>query len=101
MTTITMTDQANDGPSYSDGTETDRYAEFLGNAPRWLHYERARIDELDRSEVNKLARQELGRRNHDGPVEDDPRRIWAWLFVSYVLRDADEDAYDEDGEADD
>ena len=71
-------------------TETDRYAEFLADAVEWLHYEKARIDQLSKSEVNQLARLELGRRDYDGPIEDDPRAIYIWLWVEYVLyRDED------------
>lgn len=80
--------------------ETERYAEFLDDAPRWLHYEKAEIDQLTKSEVNRLARLELGRRDHGGPLEDDPRRIWAWLFVSYTL-DTMEQPDDQGGDADD
>lgn len=98
--TIIIMDDANDGPSKSAGAETDRYHEFLKTAPRWLHYERANIDELTRREVNQLARYELARRDYDGPIEDDPRRVWAWLFISYVLRD-DEHADEPRGGLDD
>ncbi|RBI63621.1 hypothetical protein DMJ13_03555 [halophilic archaeon] len=101
MATNRMTDDANCGPSYSDGPDTERYAQFLDDAPGWLHYEKACIDRLTRSEVNHLARQEIGRRDYDGPIEDDPRAIWAWLFVEYVLyRDEDRAGY-ADGDADD
>lgn len=65
--------------------ETDRYAEFLSEAVDWLHYDYARIDQLSKSEVNQLARQELGRRDYDGPIEDDPTKIWAWLLVEFTL----------------
>ena len=92
-----MADEPNDGPH---GADTERYEEFLAGAPRWLHYERARIDELDRTEVNQLARQELGRRDHGGPVEDDARKIWAWLLVEYTLYSG-EYPDDEDGERND
>lgn len=80
--------------------DTERYAEFLANAPRWLHYKKAKIDSLTKAEVNQLARYELGRRDYDGPVEDDPRAIWAWLFIEYTLyRDRDREV-DPGGDSD-
>jgi len=81
-----------------ESSDTERYAEFLDDAPRWLHYEQARIDELDRSEVNQLARLELGRRDHAGPIQDDPLRVSAWLFVSYTL-DASRQPSDRGGDS--
>lgn len=74
--------------------DTDRYALFLSDAVRWLHYEKANIDQLTRPEVNQLAQLELGRRDYEGPVEDNPQAIWAWLFIEYVMyRDEDRDGY--------
>lgn len=75
-------------------SNTDRYAEFLSGAVEWLHYEKASIDQLTKSEVNQLARLELGRRDYDGPIEDEPRKIWAWLFVEYTLH-RDHDRHEE------
>lgn len=94
----TMGDEHIDGPHRTEATE--RYAEFLADAPRWLHYEKARIHELSRTEVNRLARQELARRKSGGCIEDDPRAIWSWLFVEFTLyRTRDRD--DAGGEAND
>lgn len=62
-----------------------RYETFLANAATWLHHEKAAISDLSRTEANRLARAELRRRRTDGTLEDDPRAVWAWLFVEFAL----------------
>ena len=57
----------------------------MDGAVRWLHNDKARIDQLTKSEVNRLARQELARRKSGGCIEDAPRAVWSWLFVEFTL----------------
>lgn len=66
------------------GDGSERFADWLDDAPRWL-YERAGIDDLSRSEINRLAREELARRRTDGRITDDPQSVYAWLFVEFAL----------------
>lgn len=80
-----MANEPTDGPPQTDGTSTERYAQFLDDAVRWLHEEKAEISDLSRQETNRLARQELERRNHGEPIDPDARKVWAYLFVAYTL----------------
>lgn len=74
--------------SVSGGDGSDRYAEWLEDAPEWLH-EKAGIDDLSRREINALARKELTRRRNEKPIVDSAESIWAWLFVEFTLYSGD------------
>ena len=78
-----MPDESTD--SHYGAEETETYAQFLDDAVRWLHEEKAGIDKISRQEANQLARDELERRNRGEPIEDDPRRVWAYIFVAFTL----------------
>jgi len=91
-----MANESNHGPPQTDGTETtERYHEFLDDAIRFLHYEKAEIDELTRQETNRLARQELERRRDGEPIDPDARKVWAYIFVAYTLERVPPDDGDE------